>query len=197
MGRSVRRATRIASVLGRPSRRKKDPGIFPPAYMRSSYSTVSGKKSCPALGSGLIVAAEKTMVSPSRTVTAPPACWANLPVSKMIDFPPTRAVYCFDSGFILNYLSFFPPGSSSGTETDFGKPVFLNRFQYPTDISQAGYKNILKRVDGLEKSTYPFIPKGYFCRKLSRSVMALYRPKSFCRTYAKRRRRWPTIFNRP
>ena len=38
-GRSVRRAVRMASVDGRPSRRKKEPGILPPAYRRSSYST--------------------------------------------------------------------------------------------------------------------------------------------------------------
>ena len=35
-GRSVRRATNMASVEGRPSRRKNEPGILPPAYMRSS-----------------------------------------------------------------------------------------------------------------------------------------------------------------
>jgi hypothetical protein len=35
-GRSVSRAMRMADSGGRPSRRKKDPGIRPPAYMRSS-----------------------------------------------------------------------------------------------------------------------------------------------------------------
>ena len=35
-GRSVRRAVRMASSVGRPSRRKNEPGMRPPAYMRSS-----------------------------------------------------------------------------------------------------------------------------------------------------------------
>jgi hypothetical protein len=44
-GRSISRQVRIASVDGRPSRRKNEPGIRPAAYIRSSTSTVSGKKS--------------------------------------------------------------------------------------------------------------------------------------------------------
>ena len=47
-GRSVRRQVRIACSLGRPSRRKNEPGILPAAYIRSSTSTVSGKKSMPS-----------------------------------------------------------------------------------------------------------------------------------------------------
>ena len=49
-GRSMSRQVRIASVDGRPSRRKKLPGILPAAYIRSSTSTVSGKKSNWSLG---------------------------------------------------------------------------------------------------------------------------------------------------
>src|ERR1700742_4490857 len=45
------RAVRMARSVGRPSRLKKPPGIFPAAYMRSSTSTVSGKKSAPSRGS--------------------------------------------------------------------------------------------------------------------------------------------------
>ena len=44
-GRSMMRHARMASVLGRPSRRKNEPGILPAAYIFSSTSTVSGKKS--------------------------------------------------------------------------------------------------------------------------------------------------------
>ena len=44
-GRSISRQVRIASVEGRPSRRKNEPGMRPAAYIRSSTSTVSGKKS--------------------------------------------------------------------------------------------------------------------------------------------------------
>ena len=49
-GRSVRRQVRMAGSPGRPSRRKTPPGILPAAYMRSSTSTVSGKKSMPSRG---------------------------------------------------------------------------------------------------------------------------------------------------
>jgi len=51
-GRSVSRQVRTACSPGRPSRRKNDPGIFPAAYIRSSTSTVSGKKSMPSRGLG-------------------------------------------------------------------------------------------------------------------------------------------------
>ena len=44
-GRSISRQVRIASSDGRPSRRKNEPGMRPAAYIRSSTSTVSGKKS--------------------------------------------------------------------------------------------------------------------------------------------------------
>ena len=45
------RAVRIARSVGRPSRLKKPPGIFPAAYIRSSTSIVSGKKSAPSRAS--------------------------------------------------------------------------------------------------------------------------------------------------
>src|SRR5947209_7586939 len=48
------RAVRIAVSDGRPSRRKKDPGILPAACMRSSTSTVSGKKSMPSAAPGVL-----------------------------------------------------------------------------------------------------------------------------------------------
>jgi len=49
-GRSISRQVRMASSEGRPSRRKKEPGIRPAAYIRSSTSTVSGKKSSWSFG---------------------------------------------------------------------------------------------------------------------------------------------------
>ena len=78
------RAVRIARSVGRPSRLKKPPGIFPAAYMRSSTSTVSGKKSAPSRPSIFPCAVARTIVSPARTTTAPSACLASLPVSKVI-----------------------------------------------------------------------------------------------------------------
>src|SRR3954468_14169600 len=83
------RAVRIARSAGRPSRLKKPPGIFPAAYMRSSTSTVSGKKSAPSRGSIRPIAVASTMVSPERTSTAPSACLASLPVSKLSSWSPT------------------------------------------------------------------------------------------------------------
>src|SRR3954463_10258988 len=80
------RAISVAFSPARPSRLKNEPGILPAAYMRSSTSTVSGRKSTsrrlPA------VAVESTTVSPAVTVTAPEACLAILPVSKAISVPP-------------------------------------------------------------------------------------------------------------
>src|SRR5205823_1416483 len=73
-GRSISRQVRMASSLGRPSRRKNEPGIRPAAYMRSSTSTVSGKKSSCSRADRLAVVAESTTVSPSWA-TAEPAAW--------------------------------------------------------------------------------------------------------------------------
>ena len=72
-GRSMSRQVRIASSDGRPSRRKNEPGIRPTAYIRSSTSTVSGKKSRFSLGCLDAVVAESTTVSPSRVTRAEPA----------------------------------------------------------------------------------------------------------------------------
>ncbi len=63
----------MASVLGRPSRRKNEPGMRPAAYMRSSTSTVRGKKSKCSLGCFDAVVALRSMVSSSRYATTLPA----------------------------------------------------------------------------------------------------------------------------
>ena len=63
IGRSVRRAESVAFSEARPSRLMYPPGIFPAAYMRSSNSIVSGKKSRPGRGS-LRFAVPRTTVSP-------------------------------------------------------------------------------------------------------------------------------------
>ncbi len=65
-GRSVSRQARIASVDGRPSRRKNEPGMRPAAYIRSSTSMVSGKKSNCSLGCLPAVVADSSIDSPSR-----------------------------------------------------------------------------------------------------------------------------------
>jgi hypothetical protein len=72
---------------GRPSRRKNPPGILPAAYIRSSTSTVSGKKSIPSRGLELVQVAS-TCVSPSVSTHAPCACSASFPTSTDISAPP-------------------------------------------------------------------------------------------------------------
>ncbi len=86
------RAVRVARSVARPSRLKKPPGILPAAYIRSSTSTVSGKKSAPSRASGRPCAVASTIVSPARTTTAPSACLASLPVSNVIDSSPIATV---------------------------------------------------------------------------------------------------------
>ena len=63
IGRSVRRAASVAASEARPSRLMKPPGILPAAYIRSSKSTVSGKKSRPGRGSERF-AVPRTIESP-------------------------------------------------------------------------------------------------------------------------------------
>src|ERR1700710_808690 len=84
------RAVSVAFSLDLPSRRKNEPGILPAAYMRSSTSTVSGRKSTSRRPP--MVAVLRTIVSPWLTTTAPPACFASLPVSKEIVLSPTSTV---------------------------------------------------------------------------------------------------------
>ena len=79
------RAVSVPFSPARPSRLKNEPGILPAAYMRSSTSTVSGRKSTSRRLP--TVAVLRTMVSPWRTTTAPEACLAILPVSKEISLP--------------------------------------------------------------------------------------------------------------
>src|SRR5262245_13168656 len=101
------RAVRIARSVGRPSRLKKPPGIFPAAYMRSSTSIVSGKKSAPSRPSVRPWAVARTMVSPERMTTAPSACFDSLPVSNVLSLPPistdteTGAACCSPSMMLI------------------------------------------------------------------------------------------------
>ena len=60
----------------------------PAAYIRSSTSTVSGKKSNCSRGVLLAVVADSTTVSPSWAITEPAACLASRPVLKVISRVP-------------------------------------------------------------------------------------------------------------
>src|SRR5687768_3129551 len=55
--------------------------------MRSSTSTVRGKKSIPSRMPREAWAVTRTVVSPTDITTAPSACWANNPVEKVRDLP--------------------------------------------------------------------------------------------------------------
>src|SRR5215471_19235365 len=77
------RQVRMARSVGRPSRRKKLPGMRPAAYMRSSTSTVRGKKSMPSRIEWAALAVTSTSVRPRRATTAPWLWNASLPVSKL------------------------------------------------------------------------------------------------------------------
>src|SRR5438093_11469411 len=83
---------------GRPSRRKNPPGIFPAAYMRSSTSTVSGKKSMPSRGLELVQVA-RICVSPIVTTAEPAACLASLPDSIRMSEDPTVLDAWFNISF--------------------------------------------------------------------------------------------------
>src|SRR5436190_15834701 len=93
------RAERISESLGRPSRLMKPPGIFPAAYCRSRYSTVSGKNGS-GLWFSLTVTAAITIVSPNCTPAEPAACFAMPPVS-ITSFRPANvfSTRCFIAVF--------------------------------------------------------------------------------------------------
>src|SRR5687768_16529185 len=105
-GRSISRQVRMAWSGARPSRRKNEPGIFPAAYMRSSMSTVSGKKSMPSRTDLAATAVSRTMVSPMRATTAPSACRASLPVSKerVLSVPETAPETAMASAMCAPFL---------------------------------------------------------------------------------------------
>ena len=91
IGRSIIRAFRVAFSEALPSRLKKPPGILPAAYIFSSTSTVSGKKSVPSRASVRPTAVASTSVSPLRTTTAPSACFARRPDENVTRPVPTSA----------------------------------------------------------------------------------------------------------
>ena len=71
----------MAASVGRPSRRKKLPGIRPAAYIRSSTSTVRGKKSMPSRMPLAAFAVTSASVPAILATTAPWLWKASLPVS--------------------------------------------------------------------------------------------------------------------
>ncbi len=126
-GRSVSRQVRIASSLGRPSRRKNEPGMRPAAYIRSSTSTVRGKKSNWSLGCLLAVVAESSTLSPNLT-TAEPAAWrASLPVSKRIVRVPNLPLSITASAVVISWSATNPPKGCRGTRRARQSPPVFDR----------------------------------------------------------------------
>ena len=103
-GRSVILAVRISFSVGRPSRLKYPPGIFPAAAKRSRYSTESGKKSIPSLGAAA-QAQTRTVVPPCFTTTEPLARSASLPVSMDMERPPPMSMVTCSRLIISHLLS--------------------------------------------------------------------------------------------
>src|SRR3954452_21038674 len=114
MGRSIMRAVSVPFSPARPSRLKNEPGILPAAYMRSSTSTVSGRKSTSRRLP--TVAVLRTIVSPWRTTTAPEACRAILPVSNEIVSPAISTETVVTAASVLICAAF--PGPPVGRRAD-------------------------------------------------------------------------------
>ena len=124
-------------MLGRPSRRKYDAGILPPAYMRSSASTVSGKKSKPLTGrfadcgcgeqGGLVIDGDGTSQQPAlrgRPVSAHVA----LTVNTVVDFDFSKLIWDLPR-FLLSSWRAVRRTSRPSMETT----ALLSRlFVYPT-----------------------------------------------------------------
>ena len=157
-GRSIRRQVRTASSVGRPSRRKNEPGIRPIEYIRSSTSTVRGKKSNCSFGVLPAVVADRTTVSPSWAITDPAACLASRPVENVTRRVPNRplsmvAVLCwvprvcsvmgklcsFGRGYDLGELpggrsSIEACGTREGSEGHYRGPVRSRRCRAPLSM---------------------------------------------------------------
>ena len=116
-GRSMRRQVRTADSGALPSRRKNEPGILPAAYIRSSMSTVSGKKSAPGRGDFAPVAVTRTVERPIWARTAPPARPAMRPVSNDIVLSVPLNVQETVVASVMLLSSRSPPGTTPDGST--------------------------------------------------------------------------------
>ena len=132
------RAVSVAFSPERPSRLKNEPGILPAEYMRSSTSTVSGRKSTSRWPPA--VAVERTIVSPWRTTTAPEACLAILPVSNEISSP---AISTDTRVTVLLLITSLPSSSTLRSVEPFSFLLVPNSRQLsgpPLDLSFGGHR---------------------------------------------------------
>ena len=120
------RAVSVAFSPGRPSRLKNEPGIFPVAYMRSSTSTVRGRKSTSRRMPATAVA--RTIVSPWRTTTAPEACLAILPVSNEISLPAISTETRVTASLLIFTAFLFRPSV--------GGPFSFSRYPNATSLAE-------------------------------------------------------------
>ena len=124
-GRSISRHVKIADSGARPSRRKNEPGILPAAYIRSSMSTVKGKKSAPSRTRRAAVAVTRMVVSPIRATTAPSACPARRPASKdrvLFSAPLTAAETVMASAIIAPLRTTQGPSGPDGASSQLERP---------------------------------------------------------------------------
>src|SRR5262249_28923454 len=129
MGRSINREVSVSLVVGRPSRLMYPPGNLPAALVRSRYSTWRGKKSMPSRALPA-VAATKTILSASPT-TAPSACCASLPVSRLrVDAPNALSTRVSCTGSVLSL-------AAAGVE-----PTGREEFQVPSFKFQVGMSGL-------------------------------------------------------
>src|SRR3712207_1175126 len=108
----------------------KPPGILPAEDIRSSMSTLKGKNVAPGRGACERVAVDRTIVSPSLAVTAPPACLANLPLSSTIERSPagiSRRIF-FSTPLVYSIYPSRDRLLTAQTEPGDERPVALDVF---------------------------------------------------------------------
>ena len=137
-GRSMSRHVRMADSGARPSRRKNEPGILPAAYIRSSMSTVRGKKSIPSRTRRAAVAVTRMVVSPMRATTAPSACPARRPASKdrvLFSAPLTTAETVMASAIFAPLRTTRGPSGPDGASSQLERPSLTRPLQLAAGLS--------------------------------------------------------------
>src|SRR3954465_520136 len=156
------RAVSVPFSPARPSRLKNDPGIFPAAYIRSSTSTVSGRKSTSRWLPAVAVAS--TTVSPWRTTTEPDACLASLPVSKEILLPLISTETVVAPSVLLIRLSFLAHPSVGG------------RFLASSSVSERGQDT--RRSGGFRRGQGVHAPTSSVREPSSRKIVGVCTPQA-------------------
>src|SRR5258705_859996 len=132
------RAVSVPFSPGRLSRLKNEPGILPAAYMRSSTSTVSGRKSTSRRPPATAV--QRTIVSPWRTTTAPEACLPLLPVSNEISLPAISTETRVTASLLIFTAFLFRPSV--------GGPFLFSLFPNRRSLAERVRQPLAQQLDG-------------------------------------------------